>query len=519
MHIDALQKEAYGMDKTIRPAHSGSPSRKGREVLIALAMAVFFSLVFFTCNTPLGPAIGSDNAMYLTMGTAIAKGYAPYSEIFDHKGPLLFILQTLPQLFSGGYSTLSVFVQEVLFLWASLLVLARIARRTGATPVLVQLVYLAVLAPLLDGGNLTEEYANLFTLIGIDTMLTVFDKGDGFGTDKNARSLLLPAAAMGVMATLAFMTRANNMLPLCACVGGLALCLLVSKRFTSFGWCALGFVLGCIAAALPILLWLGHYGAIGDAIYGAITHNMMYADTGSISRIHKLLFDSYGHYAIFMAALSCLGAAAYFIRTRRIPLALAMVFGAAGGGLAGFISHKFYNHYLMLSVPLAAMGTAQILALLCERIQKKPLVHGVCAALCAVMLTATGISANALRESDYAAMLSLTPDAVALYDQVPEADRDRFLAYRVEPKWYVATEALPCMRFYFLQEILADADPAVMDEIVTSFETEPPLWVVLFYNRPFSPPYDARVQEILDTRYAFVDAKGQYQLLKYKEVE
>ena len=507
------------MNKT--PMRSGAPTRKRRtgEALTALAMSAVFSLIFFTCNTPLGPAVGSDNAMYLTMGTAIAKGYAPYSEIFDHKGPLLFILQTLPQLFTGGYSTLSVFVQEVLFLWASLLVLARIARRAGATPILVQLVYLTVLSPLLDGGNLTEEYANLFTLIGLDTMLAVFDRGDGFGADKDSRSLLLPAGAMGALATLAFMTRANNMLPLCACVGALALCLLVSERFASLGWCAAGFASGCAAAALPIALWLAHYGAIGDAIYGAITHNMMYADTGSISRVHKLLFDSYGHYAIFMAALACLGALAYFIRTRRIPLAAAMVFGAAGGGLAGFISHKFYNHYLMLSVPLAAMGAAQLLALLGKRISKKAFVHGGCAALCAVTLISTGMSANALRESDYAAMQALTPDAIALYDQVPEEDRDRFLAYRVEPKWYVATEALPCMRFYFLQEILADADPAVMDEIVANFENNPPLWVVLFYNRPFSPPYDARVQEILDTRYEFVDARGQYQLLRYKETE
>ena len=114
------------------------------------------------------------------------------------------------------------------------------------------------------------------------------------------------------------------------------------------------------------------------------------------------------------------------------------------------------------------------------------------------------------RMEEYEAMM-------AQLEQVPESDRDRFLAYRVEPKWYVATKALPCMRFYFLQEILADADPAVMDEIVACYEEKPPKWVVLFYNRPFSPPYDKRVQELFDTRYEFVDAKGQYQLLKLKE--
>ena len=131
------------------------PGATVRGALIALALAVVFSLIFYTCNTPLGPVIGSDNAMYLTMGTALSQGYAPYSEIFDHKGPLLFILQEIPQLFAGGYSTLAVFIQEVLFLWACLLLLAHMARRLNVPTVSVQLIYLALYAPLTDGGNLT----------------------------------------------------------------------------------------------------------------------------------------------------------------------------------------------------------------------------------------------------------------------------------------------------------------------------------------------------------------------------
>ena len=96
-------------------------------------------------------------------------------------------------------------------------------------------------------------------------------------------------------------------------------------------------------------------------------------------------------------------------------------------------------------------------------------------------------------------------------------DRDRFMAYRVEPKWYVAAEALPCMRFYFLQEILGQVNPAVMDEIAKTFESDPPLWLVIYYNRAYDPPYDPRVEAIFETRYAFVDAAGDYQLLRLIE--
>ncbi|MBR4038973.1 MAG: hypothetical protein IKJ11_02615 [Clostridia bacterium] len=488
---------------------------EAKSAALTLALAAAFALVFYTCNTPLGAWIGSDNAMYLTMGTALAKGRAPYSGIFDHKGPLLFILQMLPQLFTGGYSTMAVFVQEVLFLWAGLLVLARMARRLGVRTLAVQLVYLAVYAPTLDGANLTEEYANLFTLIGLDTMLAVF--GEGLSRD-GEKKLFMPAFVMGAMAMLCFLTRANNALPLAGAVCALAAYLLFIRRFAGFGRCAAGFALGMTAAALPVIAWLAAHGALEDAFYGAIVHNFMYAETQGQSRVHTLLFEPYGHLAMLMAVLACMGALLSAVRTKRWPLAMAMVTGAAFGGFAGFISHKFYNHYLMLGVPMAALGAAQVLAFIRERFSRR--FEKVClavSAVCVLALVIMGVPVNAQRERDRLAYKTMAPDAAALYEQVPEADRDHFLAYRVEPKWYVAAQALPCMRFYFLQEILADADPAVMDEIVEEFNTDPPRWVVLFYNRPFSPPYDARVQEIFDTRYEFVDARGEYQLLRLKE--
>lgn len=487
----------------------------GRKLLAGaaapLALAIVFALIFYTCNTPLGAWIGSDNAMYLTMGTALAKGYAPYTQIFDHKGPLLFALQMLPQLFAGGYSTLAVFVQEVLFLWACLLVIARMARRLGAPALAAQLVYLALYAPLLDGGNLTEEYANLFTLFGLEIMCRVFG-------EREQKKLFLPALAMGAAATVCFLLRANNMLPLAFAVLALAVYLAACGRFKDLGACAAGFASGMALTALPVIVWLCARGALLEAVYGAIVHNMMYAGTQGQSRVHMLLHEFYGHDAMLLAAIACLGALCAAVRTRSLAIPSAMVAGALGGGMAAFISHKFYLHYLMLGVPMAALGAMQIFAFIREKKPGLLRASAVCAAaVCALMLAVTGARVNAQREADYAVLEAMTPDAQALYAQVPEEDRDSFLAYRVEPKWYAVTGALPSMRFYFLQEILADADPAVMDEIVATFESNPPRWVVLFYNRPFSPPYDARVQAIFDTRYEFVDARGEYQLLRLRE--
>ena len=503
------------MKHTVRTPDEGRRAAM-MQAGISLALAIVFSLIFYTCNSPLGPAIGSDNAMYLTMGTALSRGYAPYKDIFDHKGPLLFILQAIPQLFTSGYMTATVFIQEVLFLWACLLLIGRMARRMDVHALAVQMIYLAVYARLVDGGNLTEEYANLFTLIGFDALLSVFDTGDGLG-GQDAKALARPALLVGVMAMLAFMTRANNVLVLAGTVCTVALCMLIRRRFAQVGVCAAALLAGCALAAAPIVLWLAGHGALKDAVYGAITHNMMYADTGDVSRITVLLSKPYGHYAIFAAGMTCCGAAAYYIRTRRIPLALAMITAAACGGYAAFISHKYYYHYQMLAVPAAALGGAQLLALFGKYLpgRKRLLAAAVCA-LCMLHLALYGADVNAMRIADARDMQRVERSAQELYAMVPQEDRDSFLAYRVEPKWYVGAKALPCMRFYFLQEILGQADPAVMDEIVETFETDPPKWLVIFYNREFGPPYDKRVAEIFETRYEFVDTREEYQLLKLK---
>lgn len=490
------------------------PGPQSRPVCAAASfmLAALFALFFMGSNSPLGPAIGSDNAIYLTMGTALADGYAPYTQVFDHKGPLLFILETLPQLFSGGYSVLAVFIMETLFLWGCLLCIGTASRRMRVSSLPAQIVFLMLLAPVIDGGNYCEEYTNLFTLLGVLLLLRVFDREQ---LSVSSKDYLLPSAFFGAVFMLAFLTRANNMLPMAGMLFGAALYLIAARRFALLLSCAAGFLTGCATAALPVGLWLYSNGALEEAIYGAFIHNMMYAETSGGSRMGMLLHDPYGWRALFMAALSCLGGTAYALKKRRPVIALMMFFGAALGGFAGFISHKFYSHYLMIGAPLAALGAA----MLCSVVREQHIRISHAAALASAVLCASfffnyGLRENRERAQLHADYVQLQAQTQELLAHVPSEERNELLAYRTEPKWYVAAEAMPYLRFYFLQEILAQADPAVMDEIVSTLESNPPKWLVIFYNREFGPPYDERVADIFASRYEFVDARGQYQLLR-----
>jgi len=141
-----------------------------------------------------------------------------------------------------------------------------------------------------------------------------------------------------------------------------------------------------------------------------------------------------------------------------------------------------------------------------------------CAA-CAAQLIHVGQIENRQRVQEHEKYTILEAQTEELLSHVPQEERSDLLAYRTEPKWYVAAKAMPYLRFYFLQEILAQADPAVMDEIVLTLRDDPPKWLVIFYNREFGPPYDPRVAQIFDTEYEFVDARGDYQLLRHKQAQ
>lgn len=487
-----------------------SARERARRLLPPLLASLAFCLVIDRFNTPLGPSVGSDNAIYLTMGTALARGYAPYTEIFDHKGPLLFALETLPQLFCGGYQTFTVFLLEWASMFASLCLLRALCARRGlARSGPVALAFLALCAPCMGGGNLSEEYALPVTLLGLLLIARAF------GGETIRERLFAPAAGMGALAMAAFLTRANNALPLCGAMLALSLLLAAKREWKRLGDCAMGALCGGAGLLLPVALWLASRKALRAAFYGAITHNLLYAGAQGGSRMQALLGTSYGHMAMLIAGVSALGALCCALRTRRAAIPAALLFGAAFAGAGAFLSHKFYQHYLLLGAPLSALGAAEILLYLQSRSARAARLAGAAAAIvCCAALCLVGWHENETRIAERADYPRFEADAQALYAQVPPEARDRFMAYRVEPRWYVAARALPCMRFYFLQEMLGEADPRVMDEIARTFEEDPPEYLVIYYGRAFNPPYDERVKAVFESRYAFVDARGEYQLLR-----
>ena len=77
------------------------------------------NLSFFSMTSPVWKQeYQGDDLIFQIIGKYWAKGFLPYVDIWDHKGPLLFLLNAIGYFLTGGKE--GVFLVQILFLTVSI---------------------------------------------------------------------------------------------------------------------------------------------------------------------------------------------------------------------------------------------------------------------------------------------------------------------------------------------------------------------------------------------------------------
>ena len=223
--------------------------RRNRENVIVGAVAFLYSLIFMF-QSHLHPWIGSgsttDSSVFRTVAFMMKNGYMPYRDTFDHKGPLLYLLNYLGESIAPE---LGIFLIEILFFTATVFVLYKISRLVSS-PVasgFVTLLATSILFTYFEGGNFTEEYAMPF----IATALYIFL--DYLLNDWITR-LRLTLCGFGFGAVL--MLRPNMIAVWIVFCVYIFILLLQKKQYKDLRDMVLFFLLGLAIVIVPILIWL-----------------------------------------------------------------------------------------------------------------------------------------------------------------------------------------------------------------------------------------------------------------------
>ena len=306
-------------------------------VCIALAASTLFRLFPGNKRPP-----AEDSSVFLYMAKRILEGKLPYRDLFDHKGPILYLIEVSGLRLSPG-NTVGVWVLEILNLLVTIALMLRLGfleAKNRASCYLAVLTAVGVCGwKIWQGGNFTEEYALPWITLAALVFFHFFQTGT-----YRLRDIFL----LGFSFAVVFLLRANMVAVWAALLPAVLIRFLREKRFSEIGKCLAFFLMGLAAVLLPVLLWAERAGFFPDLWKDYILFNFSY--TGNAAEQENGILQM----ALFFAGVVWPGTAAQLIclvfdfRNRRQWL---NVLFFAVSLFAADMSARGYYHYAIILLP------------------------------------------------------------------------------------------------------------------------------------------------------------------------
>lgn len=247
----------------------------------------------------------TDSAVFKYVALVMDKGGLPYKDTFDHKGPLLYIINYIGNIIAYYRG---IWFIEYLFMIVTVCCLYKISRMFCGRMVsfLLTLISMSPVLEYFGGGNLTEEYALPFLAISIYMFL------EYFLYEKISRVRLV---VCGMCFGAVFMLRPNMVAVwVVFCLAVLIWNMSAKKEIPWTFLCY--FILGAAFIIVPIIIWLICGGAFNDFIYDYIVFNLKYSTTNENPEV-------YNRFNLFMRWLEndicviSLASTCYLLKTKK----------------------------------------------------------------------------------------------------------------------------------------------------------------------------------------------------------
>ena len=245
-------------------------------LFVSFVISTIFVLTKSLSTSPLFNYVFLDSGIYQYIGFALVHGKIPYTEIFEHKGIMIYWINAIGYWIHPRYGIAFLQIINlslVLTVWYKML--------SGFNLPVLRFFILAIsllgICVYTEEGNLTEEWAFLF--ISIPMMLWL-ESRKRTTQEFNKWSMFVIGLCIGAL----FISRINNG----ASVIAMLLCCLIEalwlRKFDyirrSMVWFSTGFVILPIVACCYMYILNGING-IDDMLYGTIGFNLDYVKNDS----------------------------------------------------------------------------------------------------------------------------------------------------------------------------------------------------------------------------------------------
>jgi len=467
--------------------------KKSRLHLLLLALCYFVALLVFSCYTsPLYPNyFGYDSAIFSLMGKGILAGKALYSDLFDHKGPIIFLINALG-FWLGGRSGIFwvqyIFgVVSIVFLFhaGSLLRQKKCFSSFGESLCIFFAVF-SYFFYAFQRGNLTEEYSMPF----ISASLYLFVKYAAEAENHTAHPPLYSLFHGINFACLAFL-RLNNAVSIAMGVLAIIAYLIYKRHYANLVINILTGCAGLLIITVPILFYFFCNGSLEEMLYATFLHNFKIAE--NIGHI-PLSQEPIKFVALYFPLLFCVALVTLKVRNNRhfafMDVLLAVILG--GNVVVLWIANRF-PHYFAVFTPVYAVFLSHYLYVHKERMGL------VCVTACTMINLAFAAYFSVASfndvyiEKDAALRHDIIQEAVTC---IPEDERNSIIGYCVAASDYLSANIMPCYKYYTLQDTWSVTNPQIMDDFMAWLLVEKPKWVLINSNEE-----NEAVLDILENGY------------------
>jgi 4-amino-4-deoxy-L-arabinose transferase-like glycosyltransferase len=339
-----------------------------RLALVLIALWIPLQLLA-TWPAPLTPAFDGawryDTSIFAYEGALVRHGAMPYLAFWDHKGPLIYLINAAGLSLSGGHLW-GIWAMGLITVWLAA-ALGYLAMRDafGAPAALIGLVFFIVaLGGFESGTNMTEVYA-LPLAWGAALVLV--------GWTRTRRATMSAGLALGALGALALLLRGNLAGASTAAGLTIGVVLLRERRGGALARTVLGTITGAAVASAPILAWLAHGNAMHAFWDQAIAYNLTYTRADFTQRLVSAIAGVWLATVTAPLLLPAAGLVACARRLRRsgahershpvMMFALIWVFLEL---LLGSLSGRPYDHYFIMLLPPMALLAAGLVAEILE---------------------------------------------------------------------------------------------------------------------------------------------------------
>lgn len=340
-------------------------------IVIWCAIIAFLLLMVCSRSSFLYPCNDWNDAnSYFTMGKAMMNGQVIYRDLYDQKGPYLYLLYGIAYIINHN-SFAGVFVIEIISITiflASCYKILNMYCKKQVSCLLLPVIGAAILSSKsFYFGGAAEEFC--LPLLGISLYYSLKYFKEQYPALPDNRMIFVN----GIMAGIVMQVKYTILGFYFAWMAMITLAILFKKDFKNFLKSCFAFFFGMLSTMIPWLLYFGIHGALDDwyqcYIYNNVFlySNFLEAGNGIFQRIYSLakilywlILENFSYFVLIICGMG------YFLLSLKVRWyekinLLAMATFMFLGIYVGGSTLPYYSIPLMVFVPLGAVATGKAL--------------------------------------------------------------------------------------------------------------------------------------------------------------